>query len=204
MRLPLIGSVCITLLFTILSSCSTFKPPSVLPQQISWQTREAVLAKINQWHLNGKLAVHTPRDSGSATIDWTQHQDHYQISLYGPLGSGGMTLSGHEGHIVLKTNDGKRYTANSPENLLAEHWGFKLPVSNLRYWVRGMPVPGLMAQSHQDRFGRLNAFYQAGWDIRYDDYQTVQGVDLPRKITITDGHLTMKLVIYTWDLQGKA
>ncbi len=204
MRLPLIGSLCITLLLTILSSCTTFRPPGAPPQQISWQTRESALAKINQWHLNGKLAVRTPRDSGSATIDWAQHQDRYLISLYGPLGTGGMTLSGRQGHIVLKTHDGKRYTADSPESLLAEHWGFKLPVSNLRYWVRGMPVPGIAAQTHTDRYGRLSALDQAGWHIRYDDYQTVQGVDLPSKVSITDGHLTTKLVIYTWDLNGKS
>ena len=46
---------------------------------------------------------------------------------------------------MLQTSDGKRYNAASPEQLLAEQWGFHLPVSNMKYWVRGLPVPGIPA-----------------------------------------------------------
>jgi outer membrane lipoprotein LolB len=186
----------------LLTNCAT-KPkttpalpiPTTAP---SWATRQAALNKLTTFTIKGKIAVQTPQESGSATLDWSQQQDHYLISLYGPLGAGGLKLSGQPGHITLKTNDGKTSTAGSPESLLKKVWGFNVPVSNLRYWVRGIPVPKLAYDSRLDNEHRLRQLIQAGYSIQFLGYTHTDGFDLPNKIFITSPSLKTKLIIYQW------
>ena len=126
----------------IVSGCSTTKkseaPISTTSvPTASWADREAKLSSIHRWHLSGKIALQSSRDSGSASVDWSQGLNRYNISLQGPLGAGAMKLWGQPGHVTLQTSNGKSYQAASAEQLLAKQWGFHLPVSNMNYWIRG-------------------------------------------------------------------
>jgi outer membrane lipoprotein LolB len=182
-----------------LCSCSTLTPsPPSVPQPIS--TRQASLNRIQNWQLYGKIAVQTDRDAGSASFNWTQHHDNYVVSLSGPLGTHPIKLSGRMGYTVLETSNGKRFTAQSPEILLAQQWGFNLPVSNLKYWIRGLPAPNLPAKKHTDAYGRLSQLSQAGSTVQYLSYHSVHSVDLPDKIFITSPSLKTKIIIYSWQI----
>jgi outer membrane lipoprotein LolB len=187
-----------TLLFaTVLTACTTVAPPSA-PTQETWQTRKAQLESIQNWQLNGKVAVQTAQDSGSATLDWQENHGSYSVSLYGPLGAGALKINGHPGNATLTLQDGKKFTANSPETLLAKNWGFNLPVSYLRYWVRGLPVPGLTANMQFDSYHRVTSLSQQGWQVQIQSYTRAGGAELPSRLAISSASLRGKLVIHEW------
>ena len=187
------------LLMIGLSGCSTVAPPAAPPvKQLTWQERQAQLSRLLVWHLNGKIAVQTAQNSGSATIDWTQNKNRFNVSLLGPLGTNGLKLTGAPGKVTMETSDGKHTAADSAETLLAKGWGFHLPVSYLQYWVRGLPVPGIPAKPTLDQYQRLTTLTQAGWQVQYQSYTTLGELDLPSRITIFSAALKTKLVIYDW------
>ncbi len=190
------------LLITVMTGCSTIAPTPTPPAapKATWSDRQAALTRIQSWTLSGKIAVQTSRDSGSATVDWTQSQRRYTISLLGPLGSNGLKLTGAPGHVTLQTSDGKTFNAKSPEQLLAERWGFHLPVSNMNYWIRGLPVPGTTANTQFDQYGRLTRLVQQGWDVQFLGYSNAGGIDLPQRMSITSPSLNVKIVVYQWHI----
>lgn len=191
----------ILVLTVFMASCTSITQPEAPPAapKATWADRQARLDRIQSWRINGKIAVQTAKDSGSASINWAQNQRSYNISLLGPLGSHGMNLSGQPGHVVMQM-DGKSYSSSSPEQLLATRWGFNLPVSNMRYWIRGIPVPGIPAQTQFDRYGRLTNLVQQGWNIQFLGYSNQGGVDLPARLSITSSSLRAKVIVYQWSV----
>lgn len=192
-------TVSLFLLTILVTSCSTVAPPAATPvKKTTWEERQAKISQFQTWHLNGKIAVQTAQQSGSATIDWIQHDNRYNVALYGPLGTNSLKLYGQPGKVSMETSDGKKMTADSAETLLAKGWGFHLPVSYLRYWVRGLPVPGMAANPKLDNYQRITSLNQGGWYVQYQSYTTVGNLDLPSRITITSPSLRTKMVIYKW------
>jgi outer membrane lipoprotein LolB len=181
--------------------CTTIAPPTQPPAvKTPRKEREVALNRIQSWQLNGKIGVQTAQHSGSANVDWTENHGRYTVSLTGPLGAGALKLTGQPGRVTMVTADGKRFTANNPEQLLAQHWGFHLPVSNLKYWVRGLPVPGVAYSSQSDAYNRLSSLMQQGWHVQYLSYMNTRGIDLPDRISISSPSLKTKLVIHQWKI----
>ena len=190
------------LILTVLTGCTTITPPSAPAPTLSWNQRKTQLNRLQNWQINGKIAVTTAQDSGSASLDWSQRAQHYTISLYGPFGSNGITLKGNPGRVTMQTSNGQKATAATAEQLLAQQWGWKLPVSHLKYWVRGLPVPNLPENSRFDSAHRLLTLNQQGFTIQYSDYMTAGNLELPRRLTITSSLLKSKLVIYKWNISN--
>lgn len=178
-------------------SCTT-TPPSAPGRPIPWKQRELALNQLQSWTLHGKIAAQTTQDSGSASVDWTQRHDQYVISLLGPFGSNGLRLTGHPGSVLLETADGKRYRASNAEQLLANNWGFHVPVSYLHYWIRGLPVPTIPAKTMLDSSGRLSELAQQQWLVQFLGYENVGAMDLPNRIVITSPTLNVKIVVHEW------
>lgn len=184
----------------LLTSCTTLAPPSTPTKTISWSAREAQLKNIHQFDIKGKIAVRTTQDSGSATIHWLQNGDNYTISIFGPLGSDGMTLHGRPGSVTMELANGKKVSANNAETLLAQQWGYHLPVSYLKYWIRGLPAPGADSQK-LDQYNRITSLSQAGWQVEFLTYTNQNGIEVPQKINVTSADLVTKLVIYNWEVR---
>jgi outer membrane lipoprotein LolB len=187
-----------------LSSCARLKPeaapstPAV--PKTSWAERQTALNNIHNWNLSGKIAVQSSHDAGSASVNWSQRLQNYTISLQGPLGAGAMKLSGSPGQVTLLASDGKSYHAASPEELLAKQWGFHLPVSSMKYWIRGLPVPDVSASTRFDNDGRLSSIAQQGYRIDYLAYSNHGRMELPEKLSIVSPSLRVKIVVYQWNL----
>lgn len=183
----------------LITGCSTMAPTTA-PMKTSWENRTKNLSNLQNWSLNGKIGIQSAQDSGSATIDWAQRGQSFAISLYGPLGSNGLKLNGQPGAVNMTTSDGKHASATSPEQLLRQQWGWNLPVSNLKYWVIGLPVPGMEASKQFDQYHRLTSMTQQNWMIQYLGYTNVGGIELPNRINVTSNALRAKLVIYDWQV----
>lgn len=189
-----------------LSACSTTKHQeealltSATPPKATWATREAALNQIRNWHISGKIAMQSRQDSGSASVDWVQRQQNFAISLQGPLGAHATKLSGGPGKVILQSSDGKQVQASSAEQLLAAQSGFRLPVSSMKYWIRGLPVPGVAANTRFDQQGRLTSLIQQGYRIDFLSYSTVRGLALPERLSIVSPAIRVKLIVYQWNI----
>lgn len=191
-------SACTTIQLEPLPEGLTDQPPA------DWSARTEQLTALQHWQLMGKLAVRQPSDSGSAVINqWTQHRERYDLSLSSAfLGLGSTRLTGTPGFMELTLPDGDVYRSGDPEALVAAATGWQLPLSDLTWWVRGLPNPGSNYRLFFDQQQRVAMIRQGGWEIRYDRWRSfIEPLpELPARITALRGERRVRLAITDWQL----
>lgn len=205
------------LAFIVLLLCScTVVPPREPPQAPAdelWQQRVRQLQALSAWSFNGRVAVNGPDiPSRTIRITWSAVGASYRLSLMTPFGQQVAELTGAAGVASLRRPGEETRTAGSPEALLYDALGWTAPLRELRYWVRGLPAPdagsaftGDIASDTRstvrlDEWGRLVAVMQDGWDVRIDRYGESEGLELPRRLTVSRGDLRIRLLIDEWKL----
>lgn len=163
-----------------------------------WQAHKAQVTALDGWQISGKVGIRAPKDSGSGTLFWLQRQDYYDIRLSGPLGRGAARLTGRQGNVLLEVANQGRYEAESPEALLEEQLGWRLPISHLLWWVRGLPAPGSKSRVTLDASSHLAQLEQDGWQLQYLSYAEQNGYTLPERIKLHGSNLDITLVIKDW------
>lgn len=186
----------------LLTSCAT-TPPQAISQDknLDWGTRVNTLSEIQTWDLKALISMRQRdqrADAWSATLQWRQTGHSYHIALFGPLGSHHYELTGTPGNVQLATANGKIFTAKTPEALLRDQTGSEVPVSNLYYWIRGLPVPNIPAQKQFDAYHHLVLLKQQDWVIQYLRYTAVNNIDIPNKIFLENPQLNVKILINQW------
>jgi outer membrane lipoprotein LolB len=196
-----LGLVC---LCGLLAACAAVPPvPSSLAEQ-RWQERRQALEKLRDWTLNGRIALQTEQEAWNASIFWQQRGTAFDIKLIGPLGQGTLTIEGDPSGVRLRTPEGKLLAARDAETLLYQQLGWRMPLSGLCYWVRGLPAPALPFNKQIDGEGRLSGLEQGGWRIAYLRYQhegapDLPGLpDLPGKVFLENSEITVRLVVQHW------
>lgn len=194
------GAVALVLV-AALSGCAT-QPASTPETSAAWTARQAALAQRSTWQADGRIGVVNGQDGWHASFQWTQQGPTYRIDLIGPLGQGRVLIEGGAEEVTLQTQDGQRQSAPDPDTLLGQSLGVSLPVSGLRYWIRGLPQPGTTPVLQTDAAGRLLRLEQNGWVIEYPAYapSPVLNLDLPERIIARHQDLGVKLVIEQWQL----
>lgn len=191
--------LCLLSLLITLTACKPiwYKPP--LTPDGMWQQRLPALQAIDDWQLKGRTAITQGSEGWNAGIKWGQQQDRFTIKLTGPFAQGGLKLTGDSQNVVLTTSDGDRIEAQSPEALLKDNAGLELPVSALRFWVRGLPYDVLDVDDIKlDPEGRIIYLEQHGWKITIKRYIPFAGVDMPAKVFIRHDDLSIRLIIANW------
>ena len=189
------------LLIVLSAGCAVAPPASPTAPDV-WAARQSTLARLTQWQADGRIGVVNGQDGWHASFQWAQQDPTYRIDIIGPLGQGRITIQGDEREVSIQTQDGQRSTAPDPDLLLEQTLGLRLPVTGLRYWVRGLPAPGPTALLQTDAAGRLTRLEQNGWVIEYPSYapSSVFNLDLPERIVARRLDLGVKLVIEQWML----
>ncbi|MGC5703524.1 lipoprotein localization protein LolB [Pseudomonas sp. NFXW11] len=185
----------------LLAGCAGFGARESVQGQgnpAQWRLHKDQLTSLDGWQINGKIGIRAPKDSGSGTLFWLQRQDYYDIRLSGPLGRGAARLTGRPGQVSLEVANQGRYEAASPETLLEEQLGWKLPVSHLAWWVRGLPAPGSKSRLTLDGDSHLASLEQDGWQVEYSGYSQQNGYWLPERIKLHGSDLDVTLVIKEW------
>ena len=192
------------LLIILVSGCATTPKEPELPldlRQSLWEARHKQLQQMNHWELVGRLGLQVPDQSGSMSVEWLQNQQNFTVYLDGPLGQSLARIERSDQGIVVEA-DGKRYEGRTPEALLFNITGWQLPVSYLRFWVQGMPVPDIQAGAMQlDNQGQLLHLQQAGWMIEYLEYRNQSPVSLPGRIRVVRDNIQMTLVARRWQVK---
>ena len=163
-----------------------------------WKTHKAHISEVDGWQISGKIGIQAPQDSGSGTLFWLQRQDYFDIRLSGPLGRGATRLTGRPDAVALEVAGQGRFEAESPEALVESQLGWQLPVSNLLWWVRGLPAPDSRSRIALDASGRLASLQQDGWDVQYLGYVEEDGYTLPNRIKLAGKDLRITLVVKDW------
>lgn len=170
-------------------------------QKLDWSARNKQLSAIAKWNINGGVAVKQNDKGFTASLEWEQQANQrYVIHMFGPLGGGSMKLTGQPGQVTMTTAKNETFHASSAQALLAEQTGWRLPIENMRYWIRGIPAPGTQAQPRFDQYKHVTQLKQQGWTIDYQRYTAVNGIDLPSKMTITRSPLRVRVVIKSWKI----
>lgn len=163
-----------------------------------WTAHKERVSKIDGWQISGKIGIRAPQESGSGTLFWLQRQDYFDIRLSGPLGRGATRLTGRPDAVSLEVAGQGRFEADSPEALVQSQLGWQFPVSNLLWWVRGLPAPDIRSRVSLDGQSRLAMLQQDGWDVEYLSYTEESGFALPDRIKLTGRDLQITLVIKDW------
>ncbi len=169
-------------------------------QSIPWGNRVQTLSGIENWDLKALIAIRAAHAANSASLNWQQNKQNYTILLFGPLGTNSFALQGRPGQVQLQTANGKKFSAPNAETLITEQTGWQLPVSNLYYWIRGLPVPTLPAVKRYDSYNHLSLLNQQDWTIHYLSYVAVNNIDMPNKIVLENPQLRVKIIVTQWQL----
>lgn len=192
-----------------LQGCSTTKPSTQLPLPLptqsqlepAWQIQQQRLQELDYWHAEGRLAVKQGKKGGNASFVWTQKGEHFDIKLFGPFGSGAVYITGNDTHVQLKEANGKIHTAKTPEALLQKVAGWQVPITGMRYWLRGMPVPHDKLKKHRlGEEGTLKSLQQDGWQVDYESYHHDNALPMPGKVQLTNRKLKVKVIIKSWKM----
>lgn len=194
-----------TLLYLIIplliSGCVNLNLPSeshITFQKRAWQQRRLGLIKIRRWDINGAFSIHRPKQSVIANYSWQQHNNKYMIKIASALDAYSAIIQGNPLYVTLKKSNREKFYARNPEQLMQQQLGWSLPVSNLSYWIRGLPAPGKY-QAKFDTWGHLIDLRQNGWHVKFSHYWPMSNtVDVPQTLLLKRSNLTAKIVIKHW------
>lgn len=193
--------ILITAFLAFLAGCAGQMPHETVEghgNSAAWKAHKARITTLDGWQINGKVGIRAPNDSGSGTLFWLQRQGYFDIRLSGPLGRGAARLTGRPDDVTLEIANQGRYHADSPEALLEQQLGWRLPVSHLLWWVRGLPAPDSRSQLTLDGDSHLSRLVQDGWTVEYTRYTEQNGYSLPERLKLKGQDLDVTLVIKDW------
>lgn len=181
----------------LLAACASAPPvpPPARPAQV----------ESSAFTLTGRIAVRYDGERSSAGVHWKHETASDEILLLAPLGQTVARVtrnvsSSNEQQFELDT-EGKHYVAEDAESLTEQALGWRLPMSGLRYWVLGLPVPGEAFDSERAGNGQVSRLQQDGWTIRYTRYADETPNSLPLRIALQREDLQIQLLIDEWQIK---
>ncbi len=192
--------VVVILFISSLFTACVHKPPL---KSVEFKAHQAALTPINQWKMIGKLGIKTSAEGGSASIHWQQNKTAYDIQLHGPLGQKSIAIVGDSNQVSLKEKGKPATKAQSPEALIKKTIGWNLPLTQLDYWMRGLPAPNRKIKHiRANSLGLMAQLEQSGWVIDYLSYHQIQHqnqlIYVPKKIVAQHQDIRLTLVIREW------
>ncbi len=139
---------------------------------------------ITHFTLSAQAGIRAQQRGGSLVLRWVLLAQAYQMSGYGPFGRLIFRLRVNAQGAKLVSERG-RFLGSNPGALLTRLTGLRLPVAGLRFWILGIPAPGLVARQRISPWGLLKTLKQNGWFIRYRRYDRTPWGRLPRLLTLT-------------------
>ncbi len=189
---------------SLLSGCSIFdsRDESTNTTQYNWEQARLKLQKQTHWSLIGKIGVRTPEDSLTAAINqWVQSEDSFEIDLSSTFfGLGASKLKGNSQFLTLMEAGEEPVSSNQPNTLIEATLGFPLPLTQLTYWIKGLPSPNHTFQIEFNQQGLPASIKQNHWQLYFSKYHFEQGIPLPGKIKLERKDTRIILAIKKWTL----
>lgn len=189
MRLRILLSLFV---FLILSACSTKSLILLDP------SKNVPLEKANHWKLNARVAIRLPKESHTASLNWSKKDDTFDFYLSGAFG---VTIA----HIIqgkklasLEISKSDKLYHEDIELLIHQSLGWSFPITQLSDWVKGLSSGSSNEIITRDSFGRIKHISFEGWEISFSKYRKYQGFILPKIISAEHPELTLKVVAKNW------
>lgn len=170
-----------------LAGCAALGPPP------------APLARAPAFDLVGRVAVSYDGRAFSSGVRWEHTAERDEIWLLTPMGQAVAYIVDDAGGAVFTGADRSEQRGRDIGALTRRALGWELPVARLAWWVRGELAPDSVIQRvERDGQGRLAVLAQDGWRIEYA-YPPSSGREAqPRRLEITAGEQTIRLVVDGW------
>jgi len=162
--------------------------------------RERQLAGVDQWTLEGHLAVSDGHDGGSGSLRWTQDGDRYDFELRAPITGKSFRLSGGPGGALLEGIEGGPLRGPDAEALMRKALGWEVPLDDLRAWVLGLRAAGSPAELHFGEQQLPSLLAQDGWAVDYRAWDVAHQPPLPQKVFASRPPYKVKLSIDSFQL----
>lgn len=153
-------------------------------------------SQLHHWSAQGRMGITGVPQGGSGNFSWQQRDAVSDVNLRGPLGMGAISIT-LDDTLHITTANGVRYDADAALNELEVRLGTSVPVKQLSFWLRGIPANGKYQWFNDDGKKILQ---QDGWRIEYADSIPMGALQLPKKITATQGAVRIRTVIEEWKL----
>jgi len=195
----MLNKILLLILLLALSACS-HQPLEPSYRKVLPAVRQTQLTTLNHWEIEGSFSLRQPPQSVVANYEWLQQGDHYDLHIHSALNLVSIKIIGEPNEVHLWRSARHVVEAQNPEELMQAQLGWQLPLSNLQYWIRGLPAPGLY-KARYDAYGHLLTLKQAGWTIHYSKYLPHGHYDLPTMLKLTDDQWAAKISIKRWELE---
>ena len=195
------NSYWLLLVLLLLNACTgvPVKEP-VSDNKAAYRDRAAKLVTIPEWGLVGRISLDDGDHGGSGRLQWDVRSDSSELDFHGAMGRGAWHLQiGPEG-AVLKEANGVEQTASAVNDLIQARMGWPIPVDALQWWVRGLAAPGAIEDEELDSEGLLVKLEQFGWSVDFSRYDSVAGMELPKRLNATRDNYRVKLAISRWQM----
>ena len=187
----------------LFSGCTTLNLPHQRPviyHQQTWQQRYNNLSRLSKWNIDGTFSIQQSGKTTIAAYSWQQNSTHYHIRIHSLLGIYSINICGRPGKVTLWRSPQEHYTASTPQQLMQQQLNWKLPLSNLYYWIRGIHAPGVAYRVYVDTYAHVMKLQQSGWNIFFSQYTSIGSIDIPRVLQLSSNRLMVKIVIKHWNL----
>lgn len=194
----------------LLGGCASLPPTPPAPtaeeqahREAAWLRHAEQVRSIPDWQCLGRAAIRVGMKGGSITLDWQQTGKVADVRLSAPLNQGTVELLGEPDLMVITDSAGNQRYTTDPTETIHQLTGWKIPISALPDWIRGLPHGG-SARRTLDEHGRLAMLSDGGWSISYDQYELIdQRVFLPTRLTLEQGDIRLRLIVERWQLTAK-
>ncbi|MEP1470748.1 MAG: lipoprotein insertase outer membrane protein LolB [Halieaceae bacterium] len=182
----------------LLAGCAS-QPSDVTPD-LPWEQRRTVLATLENWKINGKLALRRADFAESANMVWVQEGEVAFVNLTGPWGIAATRLRTDGSTLEVEQGEERAvYDISTPE-AAANSTGWDLPVHSLSTWVLGIPHDDKRAGEMQIENDLVQAFSEDGWQIQYERYEQFGLYTLPTRMRIENEELRATIIMYDWSV----
>lgn len=165
---------------------------------VDWLEHRDTMRQLDDWRMEGRLALKTGSDGYNGTVSWEQLEDDLDFRFRGPFGIGGFRIHGGPEQLRVKTTSGTEFYLKDPEVEMVERFGWSVPVYSMRFWMLGVSDPATEADEIVDEDGLLTELEQNGWQVRYDGYRVQEELVLPRKIVMEKDEVRIRVVTDRW------
>ncbi|GAB3002580.1 lipoprotein insertase outer membrane protein LolB [Psychrosphaera aestuarii] len=195
-------STFLTILTLVLISACTTLPDSSSALKVKSAT------ELSQWTARGKILLVSGKEKESAYFYWRQDRDDFQFTLSTFIGVDVLSLKYENGIATLKL-DGKSYSDNDPQRLVARLTNKQIPFKKLPLWLLGSAVkkdvidPIYINKTELQSFAfKESGFNKQTWRINYSEREPVLKLRLPKGMTIKSSDSRIKIAISNWQLEG--
>jgi outer membrane lipoprotein LolB len=152
---------------------------------------------LNELVRHGRFALRTesPNQDSEAVqggFVWRDIGSRLTVDLINPFGNILARVTVEPGQATLSQSSGETLRAADPDGLVQQALGERVPVRDLREWLR-IPLRALpaMQQIKRDELGRIIAFEQNGWVVALSRFDA-QG---PRLLVLSRNEGSKQIVI---------